>query len=29
VGVFIAGCVWFSTVEFIIYENRGERIKFE
>jgi hypothetical protein len=25
-GVFIVGCVWFSTIEFTIYENSGERI---
>jgi hypothetical protein len=26
VGVFIARCVWFSMVEFTVYENNGEII---
>jgi hypothetical protein len=25
-GVFIAGYIWFSMVEFTVYENSGERI---
>jgi hypothetical protein len=25
-GVFIVGCIWFSTIEFTVYENNGERI---
>jgi hypothetical protein len=25
-GVFIAGCVWYRTVEFTVYENSDERI---
>jgi hypothetical protein len=25
-GVFIAGCIWFSTLELTVYENSGERI---
>jgi hypothetical protein len=28
-GVFIVGCVWFSTIEFTVYENRGERISLD
>jgi hypothetical protein len=27
--VFIDGCVWFSMVEFTVYENRGERISLD